>query len=326
MILNRLESRWRQLATRFALSSQTAIYWSGFSWLCLLAPGPAAYAATLAESQATQPNQESDRAVVVLFAGRGEDPADPIGLAKLNQRLQKRWGDSTRTLFSSQVFRHSEEEEALNYLENFDDIGALGIVGYSWGGDSAIELAQTLESSESEVPSLIDLLIQIDSVGKGFLGDGDEVLPEAVTKGFNFFQSNPRVPDGSWRERLEERLVVSLVEKTVEGSTNINVEDRFDDLDITHLTIDGDRRLHRLITQRVKKFVIGALPGAGGRSRTFRHPPSPHTTVLSSSNLARSAFAPEPEEFTTEPIPEPSIGLALMGLSLLSLKLLKRQR
>lgn len=85
------------------------------------------------------------------------------------------------------------------------------IVGHSWGGDSAIEIAKKLKKKGI----CVDLLIQIDSVGWG-----DSKLPSNVRQGLNLYQTDDR-PRG---------------EHPVRGSLNIRLDDS------SHTDIDNDPR------------------------------------------------------------------------------------
>lgn len=84
------------------------------------------------------------------------------------------------------------------------------LVGHSFGGDTAIEIAQDLAGERI----CVDLLIQIDSVGVG-----DEVLPKNVTKGVNLWSTSREGLNGA---------------SNVKGSTNIGIHNT------THTDIDDD--------------------------------------------------------------------------------------
>lgn len=263
-----------------------------------------AWSTGISAAQAMSLSLGGDRAVVVLFAGRGENPDKPIGLTKLNRLLQRRFGDEPERPFSSRVFRHTQEAQALSYLEQFGDIGSLGIIGYSWGGDSAIDLAKDLEQ--------VNLLVQIDSVGKSFAGSGDGVLPASVNQGFNYFQRRPTSPGGSLTDRIAERAVTRLVEKQVEGSTNINVETLFDDPDITHLTIDDDLRLHQRIAMNVRQFLLRPLLASAQSPQRQRSTMALDAKPALASKLS-SATVLAPVDPTT--VPEPSGHWAILSLA-----------
>ena len=94
------------------------------------------------------------------------------------------------------------------------------MIGHSWGGDEAIELA-----SDRRIPGSVDLLIQLDSWGLG-----DEVLPSGVRHGLNYYQIRT-----SWWELQGATSVRGSMDVYVEGLyQNHNVSDA----DITHTQID----------------------------------------------------------------------------------------
>jgi len=97
------------------------------------------------------------------------------------------------------------------------------LVGHSFGGDSAIEIAQILEKESI----LVDLLIQVDSIG--FC---DEVLPANVTKGINIYTEDYSFPDGT---------------HFVKGSKNIGLKNT------SHTTIDEDPRTVEIIKSAISK-------------------------------------------------------------------------
>ena len=109
------------------------------------------------------------------------------------------------------------------------------IVGHSFGGDTAVEVAQDLEKKGIKV----DLLIQIDSVGVG-----DEKKPDNVTVGVNIHTAG----DGDGLDGAEN----------VGGSENIPLDGT------SHTDIDNDPRTTAIVTKKVAQ-VCGT--GAQGEQK-----------------------------------------------------------
>jgi len=168
--------------------------------------------------------------VTVLFSGFGGGLFDS-GMDTLNTRLQETFAKSTHS-FASRVFLHTKEQEALDWIESIGGHSCLVIGGHSFGGDSAIGLAE-----DFVFPDPVDLTIQIDSVGVG-----DEVLPSNVRKGVNYYQ-------------ISTGLLEPQGAMFVSGAENINFEAKYgtnsDGTPMTHFSIDDDHRLHDQIATRI---------------------------------------------------------------------------
>lgn len=170
----------------------------------------------------TGPAAASDRTVAVLFRGY-PGPSGTQGVTGMDD-LAGTLSDAFRSAgrsFSSRVFAYDRKVDALNFITGFrDDVGCLVVIGHSWGGDEAIELA-----SDARVPVAVDVLVQLDSWGRG-----DEVLPSGVRRGLNYYQ----ISTSLWEIQGAT---------SVRGSTNVHVEGLYEDqqvtdADITHTQID----------------------------------------------------------------------------------------
>lgn len=154
-------------------------------------------------------------------------------------------------------------QQALGFVNQFDRVAALGTVGYSAGGLSAIRLADGL------APGAFNLLVQIDSFVPltGTSGE-DQVLPGNVAKGINYFQVANRF--NPFRPGFDPFDLQGAT--VVQGSENINVESLFGDRGITHRTIVNDPRVQDQILQDIETHVLqdlkfdreGQLSLAGG--------------------------------------------------------------
>lgn len=169
--------------------------------------------------------------VTVLFEGFSGSSATTSGMDALSSTLAARVAATHPSVsFSSRVFQHFEQGDAINYINSFSCISGLVIIGHSLGGDSVIELAEDLP--------YVDLTVQIDSVGIG-----DDALPPSVGDGFNYYQ-------------ISTDLFEPQGELFVSGATNINVETLFGDPSITHTSIDDDSRLHDEIFRNIQSVVL----------------------------------------------------------------------
>ncbi len=177
------------------------------------------------------------RLVTTLFTGFSASSGsndDEGGLQILNTKLQNTFGGNPNKPFSSQVFAWTDANEALDFINSFDDLCCLVVIGHSFGGDTAIDdFATDLLLPANQ---MVDLLIQIDSVGSG-----DEQLPNNVKNGINYYQ----ISEGTFEPQGAQNVM---------GSMNINVEQLFTDNSITHTSIDNDPRLHQQIIQDIRRI------------------------------------------------------------------------
>ena len=177
----------------------------------------------------------ASRLVVVLFTGFSASSGN-TGMETLNTELQARFGGNPAMPFSSMVFGHTQQQAAFNFINGFDDVCCIVLIGHSLGGDSVIELA-----ADFLAPRRVGLTIQIESIGVG-----DEVLPANVNRGINYYQVSTGL--------LEPQGAMNVV-----GAANINVEVLFDDTSITHTSIDDDPRLHERILEDIRLKNIPTL-------------------------------------------------------------------
>ncbi len=164
---------------------------------------------------------------VALFTGF--NPGTNTGMDMLNASL------ATAGIpgYLGRVFAYTERQEAFDWIQQTGDLATLVLIGHSWGGNSALQLAGEFLKP---VGVDVDLTIQIDSISNPFTGAND-VLPTNVDVGINYYQ-----PTGIFDLHGEDN---------VQGATNINVEALFNDTSITHTSIDNDPRLHALIGQNI---------------------------------------------------------------------------
>ncbi|MDV3352918.1 hypothetical protein QGP82_29860 [Leptothoe sp. LEGE 181152] len=204
-----------------------------------------------------------ERAVIGLFRGAGgllgplSGDSGPSGMDTLANRISTAFPDHNLTVqvfdsYEGNIFNFQEvgSAQGLSFLNQFDDVGAIGLIGYSGGGLSAMRTAT------GQSPSPIDLLVQIDSYEPLTGRDQeDEVLPPNVQTGINYYQRRNRF--NFFRPGWD--LFDLGGASNVNGSENINVEELFGDRNITHRTIDDDTRLHDRIVQDIATHVLPNL-------------------------------------------------------------------
>ena len=168
---------------------------------------------------------------VVLFTGFLAGPGPGTGMDFLNESLAAAGIPD----YLGQVFEWDEHQAAFDWVEQYSgDRATLVLIGHSFGGNSALQLAGEYLKP---IGAGVDLTIQIDPVRNIYSGAND-ILPTNVDVGFNYYQISTSFfePQG---------------EDFVQGATNINTEVFFNDTTITHTSIDDDPRLFALITQNI---------------------------------------------------------------------------
>ncbi len=166
---------------------------------------------------------------VALFTGFGALPG--AGMDVLNAGLSLAGIPD----YLGRVFQWTEQQEAFDWIQQWEsERSTLVIIGHSFGGNSALQLANDfLKPNQVDV----DLTIQVDSVAN--FGSGwNDLLPTNVDVGFNYYQ----ISTGFFEPQGED---------VVQGATNFNTEVLFNDTSITHISIDSDPRLHALISQNI---------------------------------------------------------------------------
>ena len=186
-------------------------------------------------------NQIQADIVTVLF--NGFNPGDPSGMDEFKVTLDANFAaDFPLLTHSSQVFEYHERGQAFNFVNGHSEVDQLFLVGFSWGGNAMIRLAQ-----EWLLPAgiMVNASFQIDSVDLFDGGLGDDVLPSNVINGYNFFQ----IPTGFLEPGGEQNVV---------GALNVNAEVFFNDPSITHTSMDDDSRIHDLYYARMRTIVTNA--------------------------------------------------------------------
>ena len=166
--------------------------------------------------------------VAVLFNGFSArlGGSGSTGMDELEERLTAAFGDNGGRPFSARVFEHDEEQEALAFINGLGRHSCLILIGHSWGGATAIQLA----SAPTDAVGSVALLVQLDSVGLS-----DDQLPDRVDRGVNYFQRSTLRESGDVTDLPGEDFVT--------GSDNYRVEAMYgvSDDKVTHTTIDDAR-------------------------------------------------------------------------------------
>jgi hypothetical protein len=168
---------------------------------------------------------------VVLFTGFLAGPGPNTGMDLLNTSLAAAGIPD----YLGQVFEWDEHDAAFDWVKlHAASRGTLVLIGHSFGGNSALQLA---DDYLSPLEVTVDLTVQIDPV-KNFIAGANDVLPGNVEVGFNYYQ----ISTGFFEPQGED---------FVSGATNFNVEVLFNDTNITHTSIDDDLRLFARITANI---------------------------------------------------------------------------
>ncbi len=176
--------------------------------------------------------------IAVFFAGFSFPAVDPAttGMNDLNVYLNDRFiNEVPEVSYSGKAFSYNDRDGALEFIESFSTIDTLFVLGHSFGGHAALQLASI---ELDAIGMTVDRTFQIDSVDI-FLppqSDTDDILPENVNIGFNYYQ----VANADLQGEMD-----------VAGAININVEELFNDTSITHTSIDNDERLYNEIFDRM---------------------------------------------------------------------------
>ena len=116
--------------------------------------------------------------------------------------------DMADNLPGSKRFSWNEQSDIIEEIKKHAPDQPVVLVGHSFGGDSAVEIANTLNSVKNGFRS-IDLLVSIDSVGMN-----NNIIPMNVKRNLNFFgegmipflHGDPNAPRDSDRTEVQNEL------------------------------------------------------------------------------------------------------------------------
>jgi hypothetical protein len=216
--------------------------------------------------------------------GTGSSPLDHIANAsfqgKSGEGLQA-LGQEFDTTFASQhvsgrVFPWDQESAAADFVHSLNRLDELVVVGHSFGGDSALQFANTLTPGRP-----IDLLVTIDAAC--VLCPGGTAKPADVLQEVELYHT-PNAGDSP--------LVTPFLERLSNPDQSINVTDLFNEPNngnclsdiggtVTHTNISNSACVHQMIRgAALSVFETGTLPNL--------------STFLSSSPDGVSSAVPEP--------------------------------
>ena len=216
--------------------------------------------------------------------GTGSSPLDRIA----NASFQGKSGEGLQSLaqefeatFTAQhvtgrVLPWDQESAAADFVRSLNRLDELVVVGHSFGGDSALEFANTLTPGRP-----IDLLVTIDAACVQC--PGGTVKPADVLQEVELYHT-PNAGDNP--------LVPPFLERLSNPDQSINVTDLFNEPNnrtclndiggtVTHTNISNSACVHRMIGgAALALFETGTLPSL--------------STFLSSSPSGVSSVVPEP--------------------------------
>lgn len=216
--------------------------------------------------------------------GTGSSPLDRLA----NATFQGKSGEGLQSLarefdatfaaqhVSGRVFPWDQESAAANFVRSLNRLDELVVVGHSFGGDSAMEFANTLTPGRP-----IDLLVTIDAAC--VLCPGGTAKPADVLQEVELYHT-PNAGDSP--------LVPPFLERLSNPDQSINVTNLFNEPNnqsclndiggtVTHTNISNSACVHQMIRgAALSLFQTDTLPSL--------------STVLSSSSDGVSSTVPEP--------------------------------
>lgn len=115
-------------------------------------------------------------------------------------------GKMAEAIEGSRIYGWDQHEEIIEQLKKVKSDQPIILVGHSFGGDTALEIAEELDSLDHGFRS-VDLLITIDSVG----ADND-IIPQNVKNHLNVFgENNFLLNDGPHVARRHEKTHVKNI-------------------------------------------------------------------------------------------------------------------
>ena len=177
---------------------------------------------------------------------------------------------------SGRVFPWDQESAAADFVRSLNRLDELVVVGHSFGGDSALEFANTLTPGRP-----INLLVTLDAAC--VLCPGGTIKPANVLQEVELYHT-PNAGDSP--------LVPPFLERLSNPDQSFNLTDLFNEPNnqsclndiggtVTHTTISNSACVHRMIgSAALSLFQTGTLPSL--------------STFLSSSPSELSSAIPEP--------------------------------
>ncbi len=106
----------------------------------------------------------------------------------------------------AKVYKWNDQENILDEIKKIHPDNKIILVGHSLGGDTAVEIANTLDSLPYDFRT-VDLLITMDSIGMN-----NDIIPQNVKKHLNVFGENSFIlNDGPHVARRNEKTEVQNI-------------------------------------------------------------------------------------------------------------------
>jgi hypothetical protein len=142
-------------------------------------------------------------------------------------------GRIAESIEGSRIYGWDQKDEILNEIRKVNKNYPVVLVGHSLGGDTAIEIADELDSLKEGFRS-VDLLITMDAIGFSH-----DIVPQNVKKHLNVFGENSLVlNDGPHVARREEKTWVRNILSPLD-----------------HTDIDDDREIQFEIVDLIQKAL-----------------------------------------------------------------------
>ncbi len=143
-------------------------------------------------------------------------------------------GKMADSIEDSKVFKWNQKQEILDEVLKTHPDNKVVIIGHSLGGDTAVEIADELDSLENQFRT-VDLLVTMDAVGMS-----NDIIPQNVKRHLNVFgESNLLLNDGPHVARRNEKTSV------------VNILSGKD-----HTAIDDDKEVQFEIVNLVKRTLV----------------------------------------------------------------------
>ncbi len=135
----------------------------------------------------------------------------------------------------SKVYGWSQKDEIIKEIKKVQPNQPVVLVGHSFGGDTAVEVANELDSLENNFRQ-VDLLVTIDAIGYN-----NDIIPQNVRKHLNVFgEKSTLLNDGPHVARQHEKTSVQNILSPLD-----------------HTDIDDDKSVQYEIVNLIQKSLTG---------------------------------------------------------------------
>lgn len=142
-------------------------------------------------------------------------------------------GRIAESIKGSRIYGWDQKDEIVKEIKKHDPSQPVVLVGHSFGGDTAVSIANEFDSLENKFRS-IDLLVTMDAVGFG-----NDIIPQNVKKHLNVFGENDSfLNDGPHVARRHEKT---------------NVQNILSPLD--HTELDDDREIQYELVKLIENTL-----------------------------------------------------------------------